>query len=144
MPHLASACRGESFLHSPKMPHQMSHLLEKKHVIHSDILGYFCFYILLLDWVVLIMQIAIYVKFWFLYLCTDLHEWPWPFRVLERMPPHGVPLNQKIEEKGIGRQQQKTHQIHTHNNGVTLLNMTSHVFLARLLDWSIFLGVDSF
>jgi hypothetical protein len=39
----------ESFLHSPKMPHQMSHLLEKKHVIHSDILGYFCFYILLLD-----------------------------------------------------------------------------------------------
>jgi hypothetical protein len=66
------------------------------------------------------------------------------FWVLERMPPHGVPLNQKIEEKGIGRQQQKGHQIHTHNNCVTLLNMNSHVFLARLLDWLIFLGADLF
>jgi hypothetical protein len=73
------------------------------------------------------MQIAIYVKFWFIYLCgsAQLHERPWPFRVRAMMPPHGVPINQKIEEKGTRQQQWNAYQIHAHNDDVALLNTTS-------------------
>jgi hypothetical protein len=55
--------------------------------------------------------------------------------------PDAMPINDKTQETGTRWQQQKVYHSQSRNDDLTLLNLVVHVFLARLVDCSRFLGV---
>jgi hypothetical protein len=58
-----------------------------------------------------------------------------------RAAPDAMPINDKTQETGTRWQQQKVYHSQSRNDDLTLLNLAVHVFLARLVDCSRFLGV---